>query len=1141
MDVQTVIDTAICASATTLGAAEAANYFRETLKSSYKVYVNLKPNQQAQLRNLCRFPIVFSGGKTVTNDHPLLVALRDLCREVYERDFKISATSERTLVVGAAMREITKYNNNPNIHYYVYGGENKDYDRIVRPALSAIVAKLRVKALKTDRRVFLGRSGAEKTAFRPCLKRYYTMEKLFKDYVELAELPSTIHTSPVTANTLLFEDSIYNFDSEMIAEIFQATKANIAYGYAMLPMELIFPDLPENDIYVYTRTGSTASMTFCGGYCNGYEHNHHSWGTLLRQCAYHSVRWGMSFAVEITTRIGPACVFKIYRCPHPERICRTIELTPQEQYVRVLDIMNSVNKRTGKASNPLTYFSVNEEEFYDVLNYVLSVDPKSQTFQTILTYIRRRMGGVSLVTKELVQKWSLPKHRVHGFCLLILVYVKVLMDQTARVVENLKADSIYEKFARIFRVAVRTCFLPIAELLDWIYAGNLTEQLVLLPPQRVLQRLSLRQKTTEIRTEIDAGLYCDLPNEEDIPICDFCCVATPLLGKQRIICEHKPQTVHTFALTQAQIDKLSTDLIDNDNDPVGLKKVKERAQESMPKQAFQRACRVHYVQAGPGCGKSYLIRKLATEADLVLAPFTKLMPDYKHVVGEDGIERDLLFKTTHRAMSTRGCARIFVDEFASMPYEYLACIVELNGATDVYLVGDTKQSKVREPDEGMYIGNYIDLATMDTHTLVYNFRNPKDTVALLNRTFGYTMIATSQQESSIRILPPGETPEIGKALQMAFSANSAEINTQDRKNTVRANQGGTTDDAILYINSTDGVLPTVEELQIVAISRHRTSLTIVTDGSETAQRFIAALNVPTDAAEIAGLAAPDLLVEPVVLQYDPLVDSVLPGAVVAAGMRTSPVVGPLPGAVEVESTARAGLVQDDGLVQLLRGRLERAELVVHLVNDFVRRKRTGYNYHPSYNGFAAQVMNDHVLGPTKYRELLGIAKETNTLSDGTYIVTTGRNYFKVLNVVCNADNWAQKLGGALKHYTEAVQQQDFVFDAPLLATGLFGRSPEVVIRQLLSITSALESKTTIRVHIPDRPLYIQARQILALIQSAELVEKKMGLIKKAAENLAATRGERLLAEPWQPRKIWRRPGVSGCLRSLGRPSIHFHI
>lgn len=263
MDVQTVIDTALTASATTIGAAEAANVFRDTLRSSLKVRVNLKPNMQNQLRKMCHFPVVFTGGKTIANDHPMLVALRDLCRDIYEQEFHINGTTERTLVVSSGMREIRNYNANNNIHYYIHGKENKDYDRIIRPALRDIIASLKQKVKKTDRRVYCYPKDNEKAVqARPCVKRYWRMEEIFKDYVELNRLPSTIHTEIVQCNTLLFENSIYNFNKDQLCEIFEKSGAAIAYGYAMLPMELLFPDLPENDIYTFTTIAKKSCMTF---------------------------------------------------------------------------------------------------------------------------------------------------------------------------------------------------------------------------------------------------------------------------------------------------------------------------------------------------------------------------------------------------------------------------------------------------------------------------------------------------------------------------------------------------------------------------------------------------------------------------------------------------------------------------------------------------------------------------------------------------------------------------------------------------------------------------------------------------------------------------------------------------------------
>lgn len=50
-------------------------------------------------------------------------------------------------------------------------------------------------------------------------------------------------------------------------------------------------------------------------------------------------------------------------------------------------------------------------------------------------------------------------------------------------------------------------------------------------------------------------------------------------------------------------------------------------------------------------------------------------------------------------------------------------------AEEVYLVGDDRQTKIREPDEEMYIGNHLLLSHMSTHTSLVNFRNPHPTLS----------------------------------------------------------------------------------------------------------------------------------------------------------------------------------------------------------------------------------------------------------------------------------------------------------------------------------------------------------------------------------------------------------------------------
>lgn len=75
-----------------------------------------------------------------------------------------------------------------------------------------------------------------------------------KDYMELNQMPANIHTEYLSANTLVFEDSFYNFGPDDYVDVFEQTGAQIAYCYGLLPYEVLFRDMPENPVYAFTIT-----------------------------------------------------------------------------------------------------------------------------------------------------------------------------------------------------------------------------------------------------------------------------------------------------------------------------------------------------------------------------------------------------------------------------------------------------------------------------------------------------------------------------------------------------------------------------------------------------------------------------------------------------------------------------------------------------------------------------------------------------------------------------------------------------------------------------------------------------------------------------------------------------------------------
>lgn len=111
-------------------------------------------------------------------------------------------------------------------------------------------------------------------------------------------------------------------------------------------------------------------------------------------------------------------------------------MQPHEEYVRVLDVLQCIDNNTGRVKQPLVYFSVREDEVLDTYNYALSLDPKSLNFQNLVAYIRRRMGGMSLITKELVEPWWLKKCQVETFALTILIEAKFRSEIRENVIQN---------------------------------------------------------------------------------------------------------------------------------------------------------------------------------------------------------------------------------------------------------------------------------------------------------------------------------------------------------------------------------------------------------------------------------------------------------------------------------------------------------------------------------------------------------------------------------------------------------------------------------------------------------------------------------------------------------------------------------
>lgn len=240
---------------------------------------------------------------------------------------------------------------------------NLDYERIVDKALKDILENLKLRTKRVDKTLV----GAKTIKDKPIVNRYTHMDVLYRDWCNLKQAPHNIHTELVEAATLLLEDSIYNLGPKELIDIFNTTDAEIGYGYAVLPIEFLFEDLPANYMYSFesyrTLTGEKRARLTSRGYSNGYDHEYDKWKTLLASPVIGTLLDGKQLIVEIVTCIGPMSVFKIYRSKCGEVIPRLMSLTNNECYVKIMDLKTMFDTRVGGLVGAPIYISVREGEF----------------------------------------------------------------------------------------------------------------------------------------------------------------------------------------------------------------------------------------------------------------------------------------------------------------------------------------------------------------------------------------------------------------------------------------------------------------------------------------------------------------------------------------------------------------------------------------------------------------------------------------------------------------------------------------------------------------------------------------------------------------------------------------------------------
>jgi len=855
-----------------LASSMAGKQFTSEVNGSIKVQAICEPEEQMSINKILGYTPIYQMDHRVTHDHTVMYVLRQICRDEMHKIISI-APEITTLFIGCSSYELlnpTLFDNAAN--YFSFSQfEAKDPSRMIPAATKTLLKRLKSRLTRAEK-IALSDT-VEKDPSKKVM-RIKSLQSLLEavqsgDYTNVPRLGENIR--PLVSRIVAF-DSTYNWGKKDYIEAFEETGANEMIVMMMIPDELIFPEIPENEIYSIRHFKTVLTMKkrvewedidddtytclgFRYGYSDGYAHKTTNWKTLIDNKVIKGPNYYLN--VEIVMSAGIMRVIRLTKNQSCHAIYRQLEVPEYKKYVKVLDIIGSY--KVDKTFSKLKYFSVDATNFWTYVVYLVSLDEKSLNPAHAVSWIRRSKSGIKMGGQIYQEKWAIAEEKVIPLAITGLTYAQMNNDQIKKVTENFTEKAKRSNFENLLRGAGWTLaiigslgsVIPLRALVDWCMERSLGHKLIvdskqekvdfIIPKkiweekEKIISEVKLNIENLLDVTEINSGTKFD-PQTGYVtalghdPDCTFCLRVSPRVGKQIIKCDYKTYSYVEWQLSLEQLTAFKTKIkeqADSATCPVHLRDTLLKSIEFIPQNAdgIKWKGKINNISAGPGCGKSHIARLIYDEESMVISPYSKLKGDYINQKDINGDLVDMIFKTTHKALEGRGKKNLILDEWTSFDWTALVISAYNNGAETIYLCGDEGQVKIQQ-DEGEYIGNYVDFNEVTKHTLLVNFRNPQYIVAALNKNFNYNMRATSDLIGRPIFSDIGNSGNAPGKNVMNLSHFGATYNATQLTNTVRSNQGGTFDHVGLIVIDRDKYILKNPDIMRVALSRHKKSLTI---------------------------------------------------------------------------------------------------------------------------------------------------------------------------------------------------------------------------------------------------------------------------------------------------------------------------
>jgi len=563
------------------------------------------------------------------------------------------------------------------------------------------------------------------------------------------------------------------------------------------------------------------SVTWKYGYTNGYDHKLSTWKYWAknRRIPYSKSINGSRKLVgyidsEILQRQGEMYLIRFYRSSGTSPIVHQLQLPDYRRPVRILDIANSIDWKTGLVLEK-KWISINHDDWWDVLNFCMSETMDSLNHAVLITQISRRRRGLKLGTNVLVDPMSIKSEDMMPFAMAALMEAARCHNVLEAIENNQKLKDTYkmnitkimERVAKSVVVAATLGLaVPAWMLFKWLVTS--TPDLVFVeyvesPPRRI-------ERTKPIGT---TGDLLDFPINMVVPNktlgkknpCMLCSMAEcgkfSKTGKyddgQFFHCDYVDPVPLDLSFSQADMPNLIAKIRDARTAHVEMGATKvathihdlERFLETFQDVGMEFKAEVHYVKGGPGTGKSEVIKVLykylsglAYQVKIV-APFADLVKDYAsaETIGYSGLT-NFAANTTYYLIGEKRANVLLVDECSGIDWDTVRAMAKYLSVTQIWLFGDKEQTALRpEQAEGhaaLHEFSGVDWEKVPTHELVKNYRLGMFRTKWCNDRFGYRMLPVRQDDDRPRLMSISEYENYVKDhpidREMVFSHNSAQ-------------------------------------------------------------------------------------------------------------------------------------------------------------------------------------------------------------------------------------------------------------------------------------------------------------------------------------------------------------------------------